>query len=245
VTVRFLAIVLLATGCISHHRIERAATRVDLGAAYIREGNTESAVAILEEAARLDPRNWQAANTLAVAYIAKNQPELAEREFDRALRLDPDEGEILVNYGAFLLKQGRTDEAVEALKHALADLDYKNPAMVESNLALALVQAGQPDEALGYAREAIRRQPTLCEAYFHLGIAHEARKDVLAAMEAYDQEIQACPKESVGARLRKGCMQVRVGMVDDGTALLRGVVGEAPGTAFADEARSCMGTIGG
>lgn len=238
------ALLLLAllgsVACISPSRIQRAGSRVELGMAYYREGNLEGAIQSLREAHELDRRNWRALNALAVAYIAKGDLARAEETFRKALRLNPDEAEVLVNWGAFLIKAGRTDEAIAALQGALADLDYRNPAMVESNLAYAYLKADRKDEALAAARSAVRRTPGLCEGWFHLGLVQEARQDDLGALEAYGKLVETCPKESLGARLRQGCVQLRVGMGEEGAAALRGVMAEAPGTTFADQARACL-----
>ncbi|MFZ5481215.1 MAG: tetratricopeptide repeat protein [Myxococcota bacterium] len=234
---------LLLVSCVGPKRAERAASRVDLGAAYYREGNPEAAITTLREAVKMDPRNWRARNTLAVAYIAKQEPELAEEAFEGALRLNPDEAEILVNYGAFQLKAGRVDEAIATFEKALKDLDYRNPPLIQSNLALAMLQANRLDEALAYAREAVRRQPLLCEGWFHVGLVQERRKDQPAALEAYRKLVETCPNEGVGARLRTGCIQVEVGMAEEGVAELRRVISEAPNTPLADEARVCLRSL--
>jgi type IV pilus biogenesis/stability protein PilW len=232
----------LFAGCVSPNRIARSSAKVDLGAAYYREGDTEGAIQTLRDAAKLDPGAWRPQNALAVAYIAKGQLDLADEAFRRARRISPDEAEVLNNHGTLLIKTGRTDEAIAALQLALQDLDYRTPAMIHSNLAYALVQAGRADEALPYAREATRRAPTMCEGWFHLGLVQEARKDALAALEAYRQVSEICPASSLGARLRTGCLQVEAGFSDDGYAALEDVIATAPGTPFADEARACLQT---
>jgi type IV pilus biogenesis/stability protein PilW len=235
-----LGLALLLAGCVGPKRVTRSAAKVELGAAYYREGNIEGAIETLREAARLDPGAWRPWNALAVAYIAKGQNELAEDAFHQALRRAPGEAEILNNQGTLYLKTGRMDAAVASFKSALDDLDYRNPALIYSNLAYALVLSGKADEGLAYAREATRRAPTMCEAWYHLGLVHEARKDALAALEAYQQVRQQCPKESLGADLRTGCIQVEVGQDDEGIALLQQVLDTVPGTAAADEARGCL-----
>jgi type IV pilus biogenesis/stability protein PilW len=228
-------------GCISQSRITRSSAKVDLGAAYYREGDIEAAIETLRDSAKLDPRAWRPLNALAIAYIAKGQTDLAEDAFRHARRIAPGEAEILNNHGTLQLKTGRTDEAIASFQLALKDLDYRTPAMIFSNLSYALLQAGRPDEALPYAREATRRAPTMCEAWYHTGLIQEGRKDALAALEAYHQVEQTCPTASLGARLRTGCIQLQVGMTDDGRSVLQDVLIAAPGTPLADEARACLG----
>ena len=234
----------LLGGCVSAKKVERATARRELGVAYYREGNTESAIATLRDAIELDPRSWRAWNSLAVAYIAKGQPKLAEKAFRKALRLNPGEGEILVTRGAFFVRNGRNPEAIADFRTALRDLDYRNPAAVLSNMSYALTESGKPAEGVEVAREAIRRAPQLCEARYHLGWALEHKGDSLGAMEAYKDQVTRCPSESLGSRLRLGCLQVQVGMFDEGQEFLRMVTTEAPATRFADEARACVAVAG-
>jgi Tfp pilus assembly protein PilF len=235
-----LLVLIASPGCVSAKRALKASGQVDLGTAYYREGDYEAAVAELRLANHTDPRNWRALNALAVTYIAKGQPDLAEDAFTQALRLNPDEAEILLNQGALQLNRGEVKEAIATFKHALDDLDYRNQAFILSNLSLALLQDGQTDQAVATARETVRRAPELCQGWFHLGLAQEARKDPVAAVEAYETVIKRCPQDSLGARLRSGCLKMDGLDPVYGQAALQQIAAEAPGTPFADEARSCL-----
>jgi Tfp pilus assembly protein PilF len=234
-----LVLTVLLAGCVSAQDRVRAVARTELGIAYYKEGNTESALATLRDATDLDPDAWKAWNALAVAYIAKGENALAEKAFARAIRAAPEEGEIHVTRGAYYVRTGRLPEAEAEFRAALADLDYRNPAVALSNLSYALVLSGKAHDAVDVAREAVRRAPKLCEAHYNLGVALEARKDDLSAIEAYKEQARLCPEESAGARLRLGCIQVRIGMHDEGRALLEAVAAELPMTRMADEARAC------
>lgn len=232
--------VLVLTGCVSPQRIARSAAKLELGVAYYREGNVEGSIAELREATKLDPRAWRPWNTLGVVYIAKDQRELAEDAFRQALRIAPEEGEILNNYGTLLVDLGRNDEAVVFFEKALADLDYRNTAMVQSNLSFALLRAGRSDDALRHAREATRRAPNLCRGWYNLGLIQEQRMDALSALDAYAEAREQCPDDSTAATLRTGCIQVETGLVDEGVPLLEGVAKRAPNTPYADQARACL-----
>ncbi len=238
-----VAAVLLSAACITPQRAARASARFELGVAYFKEGSVELSLAALRDAAELDPTAWKPWNTLGVVYIAKGERELAEDAFKRALRMAPDEAEILNNYGTLLVDLGRNDEAIASLEKALDDLEYRNIAMIQSNLSFALLRAGRSEDALRYAREATRRAPTMCRAWYNLGLVQESRKDSLAALEAYNEALEACPNDAMGARLRTGCLQVETGL-DDGVSMLEGIVSASPGTTYADEARACLRVAG-
>lgn len=238
---RHLLIVALfaLTACVSQKQMTRSAARVQLGVAQYREGDYGAAIATLRESAKLDPSSWRAWNALAIVYIAQGENDLAEGAFDRAIRVGGNEAEILNNRGTLYVRTGRNDEAIEAFELALRDLDYRNPAMIHSNLSYALLQAGRTDEALRSAREATRRAPTLCDGWYNLGLVQEARRDALSALDAYAAVRENCPKEDLGARLRIGCIQVEVGM-ESGAALLQDIVRTAPNTPESDQARACL-----
>ncbi len=233
------------SGCISEKRVARAHAQADLGVAYLKEKNPEGAVFALREAVKLDPRNWHAHNALAMAYVAKGSPELAEAQFKIGLRLNPGEGELLLNYGAFLVKAGRSADAVPILERALADLDYRNPSMVLSNLSRAHLDAKQPDRALLRADEALRRVPKMCPARFHRGLANEALGKTDAALRDYAVLAEDCPSEALGGWLRTGCILAGLGDYSGADAALRHVTDAALDTPMADEARSCLQSAGG
>lgn len=238
-------LLLTAFGCISEKRVSRASAKAQLGVAYLQEHNPEGAVAALREAVKLDPRNWHARNALAMAYAAKGQADLAEEAFKGALRVNPDEGEVLLNYGAFLVTVGRPAEAIPVLEHGLEDLEYRNPAMILSNLSRAHLDAGQTDRAVARAEDALRRSPKMCPARFHLGLAHEKQGKIDAALRDYATLAEDCPTESVGGWLRTGCILSQLGDTSGAEAALRHVTDAALDGPMAEEAKACLARSGG
>jgi Tfp pilus assembly protein PilF len=235
-----VAAAVLAAGCITQQRIERAHAKADLGVAYLQERNPEGAVTELRDAVRLDPRNWHAHNALAMAYATKGDAALAESEFKAALRVNPTGGEVLLNYGAFLVTMGRPKEAVPVLERALLDLEYRNPALVLSNLSRAYLEAGNAEEALKRADEAIRRAPKLCPAHYHRGLAHEALGKTDAALRDYAELAEECPDEALGGWLRTGCILAALGDREGAEAAVKHVTDAASDSPMAEQARECL-----
>ena len=127
----------IAPGCVSKQRVDQAASRVELGAAYLRENNAPGAIQVLREATRKDPRSWNAWNKLGLAYLAQGAMKESEAAFKKAVRLD-DNAEVRNNYG-YMLVDGRSNSAAvvdtpeadakvyDALLSALASNELQSP----------------------------------------------------------------------------------------------------------------------
>jgi len=229
-------VLLLTVGCVSKKRQGRAQARVDLGAAYLKEGSTEMAIAQLEEAVRLDRRNVGGWEQLGLALLKRGAPERSEEAFRRALRLDPEAASINLNYAYLLQKTGRNEEAIEVLEVALKDLTYRQPALVLNNLGFALYEVGRHQEAEARLREATLRAPNFCQAWYNLGLAREAQDNRKGAIEGYDQVVLLCPDEAAGSYLRAGSLMLELEQPVEGCHYLETAYRGAMGTPLGDEA---------
>jgi type IV pilus biogenesis/stability protein PilW len=228
-----LAAGLLAAGCVSEKRKGQASARADLGAAYLKEGNTPGAVATLEQATKLDRRNWSAWNRLGLAYAAAGASEKADAAFQKAMRLVPDEAEVLNNYGLFLVHQGRLDEAVATFEAARQDLDYRSPGHILTNLGYALHLQGQNDAALLRLDEAVRRAPNLCQARFNRALVQQARGQAELALADFESVIGLCGAEVPGAWYHAALLLGDAGQTSQACSYLELAVAKAPGSELA------------
>ncbi|HEY3637116.1 MAG TPA: BTAD domain-containing putative transcriptional regulator [Rhizomicrobium sp.] len=103
-----------------------------------------AASAAAERAIALDPNNGEAQGVLAMLMPSTHLIEI-DRQFERALRAQPDNTQLLVWHGEFLMYVGRSHEALDELKRAYI-LDRTTPD-VAANLALAALRSGRLDEA--------------------------------------------------------------------------------------------------
>ncbi|MEL6348065.1 MAG: tetratricopeptide repeat protein [Myxococcota bacterium] len=224
------------SGCVSTQRQERAASRAELGAAYLREQNPANAVVILEEAVKLDSRNAQAWEHLGLAYMAQGAPEESERALQRAVRLAPDTAEIRNTYGILLMSEGRYTDAIAQFEQALKDRTYDSPAMVMSNLGFALHRDDQNALALSYLTEAIDRAPNLCQAWFNRGLVYTALRDDEMALSDFESALGLCDAD--GAYLQAGELRLKKGDPIGGCQYLKVVAQRAPHSAAGRSARS-------
>ncbi len=143
----------------------------DLGRAQMTHGDAGAAEVSLRTALRLMPRSVKAENNLGVNYEAQNKP----REALAAYRLAAEwqEGasqqseQPLLNLGTLLITQQRGAEAVAPLQkaEAIAPGNVK----VHEQLARALEQAGDRDQALREMAEAVRLDGGSARLHYELG----------------------------------------------------------------------------
>lgn len=241
--VGFLAL-LLVGGCASAKQQQQATARLELGAAYLSEGNPEAAISELRTAVKLDRYNWAAWEKLGLAYMARGALDESERAFRKAVRLQPKNAQVLNNYGLLLMRLGRLDEAIVLFQRAEQDLTYRKTALVLSNLGYALFLTGQHDQAIAKLDDAVRRSPELCPAWFHRGLAHKAKGNLDRALADFETVIEKCGAEVPGAYFHGA--QVLEAKGDLGTARdwLRLVVQMAPNTDVASAASEMLHRVG-
>ncbi len=194
----------VSTGCISSARQESAGAQVRLGAAYLLEGDSPSAVRALQEATTLDRRNWNAWNKLGLAYFKQGAPDRAEVAFRKSLELVPESAEVNNNFGYVLTRLGRHEEALPHFATALDDLTYRKPSLVLSNWGHALYMLERYEEAEQKLDQAVARAPNLCQAHFNRGLVREALDDKARALDDFEAVIQMCGETAAGAYYRAG-----------------------------------------
>jgi tetratricopeptide (TPR) repeat protein len=104
------------------------------------------------------------ATARAIAALSTGRPQDAERIAGEALRAAPGNAEALAILGQSLLVQGRIEDAITALDSA----GSRDPR-VETQLALALHQAGRSEDALKQLKRAVKRRPPFAPAFHQLG----------------------------------------------------------------------------
>jgi tetratricopeptide (TPR) repeat protein len=93
-----------------------ADTNIQLGIAYMRQGDYDTALVKLQKALKADPDSATANGTLALLYENIGENELAEKHFMTALRLSPEDPQTHNNYGQYLCRHGEYTQALEQFK---------------------------------------------------------------------------------------------------------------------------------
>ena len=105
-------------------RAERSRARLDLAAAYFRNGQMAIALEEGRRALELDSSNAAAYGFLGLVYNELGERAKAEENFQRALSLEPTNPDLNNNYGWFLCRTGRERESVAYFDRAVRDPLY-------------------------------------------------------------------------------------------------------------------------
>lgn len=136
-----------------------AQDNVELGTLYMREGQKAVALDVLLKALEQDPDLPVAHNTIAVLYDSLGENDKADRHFRRALSLDPKDSQAHNNYGSFLCKSKRWDDAEAHFLKAAANPLYETPELSYTNAGTCSHTAGRLDKAEEYWRKALDINP--------------------------------------------------------------------------------------
>ena len=191
---------------------EVADRAIELGTAYLRQGDYGRAKDNLMKALAIDNQSASAHHTLAIVFQQEREFELAESYFKRAIALDPAMIAARNNYGAFLYAQDRPQDAVEQLTIATEDRFYELRPQAFENLAVSyLALKNQPA-----AREAFERaealNPRLPRTLLELTLLYLAEQNYTTAKALYLRH-RAIAAES--ARSLYACAKIYAIFLDD------------------------------
>jgi protein O-mannosyl-transferase len=165
----------------------------NLANAQVDAGKLAEAVAIYQQALRLNPNSSQAHHNLGLALQALGQSEAAMTEFRVALQLQPDYESAEHNLANRLADAGRLDEAIVHYQ-AAARLD-PNHAETYNGLGICYAMQGELPEAERQFREAVRLKPNHAGAQSNLGNALGAQNKLDEAIPHYQKALELDPND--------------------------------------------------
>ena len=208
----FLVLAACATGKEAELRRLRARAAYDLALAELcldqtRPGPCEpripAALASLQEAISLNPEAAVYLNTLGFVHLnLKNLPQAMEA-FERALQLSPDYADANYYMGVALAEAGRWEAAIRAYRKALAIPTYAHPESVYTNMGWAYYNLERLGEAEGALLRAIRLEPTLEAAHYHLGLVLLKAGRREEAKGAFRRALELAPDSDFGRAARE------------------------------------------
>lgn len=143
---------------------EVAATNLDLGIAYLKQGDFNKALDKLEKARQADPGYSPTYNVLGLLYQQLGVFNKAEKYFKQALSLNSNDSSTLNNYGSFLCQQDRLEEAEKTFLRAVENPLYESPEIAITNAGLCLYKNQKKNDAEKYFRQALQLNPRVPQA---------------------------------------------------------------------------------
>ena len=147
---------------------DAAAYNVQLGLAYMNQGELERAKDKLDRALTQDPNSADVHSARATLFARLNQKDKADEEFRAALRLAPHDPRMVNNYAVYLCENGRYDEGVKRFLEAANNRLYPTPEAAYTNAGVCLRAAKRDDEARVNFGRALQLKPNFAEAQFQL-----------------------------------------------------------------------------
>ena len=131
-------------------------------------------------------------------FFQRGYMDQAAASFKIASRDDPSSAEALYGIGSVYLNQQKTAEARGNFERALKLRASYPDTLANSwnNLGLLAARGGQPDEAIGYFREALKLNPDHLIALDNLGSAYRQAKRWDDARKTYERALQVNPDEA-------------------------------------------------
>ncbi len=134
-----------------------------IAAVALKKGDKARAARALEQLTRNTHTDVESARQLATLVDANKEPARARAALQRVVAVDPFDAESSAALGQLAMKAGDTAEAIRAFRVAVASKPLDR-ASAHADLAEALLQAGQKDEARKQVMEALMIAPTFTRA---------------------------------------------------------------------------------
>ena len=181
------------------------ADRALLGSQIARKMAAEDVIGY-ETLLRVDPKDAELHNDVALLYMSLGQSTGAIRHFRATVDLDPTSASAHFNLGTALTTAGRLSEGAAEFRASLGRRpDY---AAAHNNLGRVLMAQGQMAEALGHLEESVRLDPANLSAFFNLSEAYFATGAVDKAIDAIDRALRLSPAEPLATQLRQRRQQL-------------------------------------
>jgi tetratricopeptide (TPR) repeat protein len=128
------------------------------------EGDLEAAIALYKRSLQVQP-TAEAHTFLGWTYSFQGRYADAIRECLKAIEADPEFGNPYNDIGAYLIEDGRHEEAIPYLRRALAAKRYEAYHYPHFNLGRVYEKMGLWREAMHEYREALRISPDYAQAH--------------------------------------------------------------------------------
>ncbi len=184
----------------------RVNARLDLARGYINADLWSEAKRTLMQVLKINPRSVEAHTLLALVYEADGEAEVAEKYYTRALKIDRNDAQTLNNYGTFLYRKGRPEEAAKKLRLVVQNTDYRARSQAYENLGLAELALANRDAARTAFTRALSLNPMQATSMLELSSLAFEESHLRDAMKYYD-DYRSVAKQTP----RSLCLGMKIG----------------------------------
>ncbi len=175
------------------NKVDASNYNTQLGIAYLRQGDVNTAKEKLDRALKENPGNPAVHSARAMLFQRMNLEAEADKEFQTALHLAPQDPDLSNNYAVYLCERGRTDEGVKRFEAVAHNALYRTPWVAYTNAGVCLHSAKRNADAARNFVQALQIRPNFGEAAYQLadmefndGNGAAARQTVDAFVGAFD-----------------------------------------------------------
>ncbi len=158
-----------------------AESNLRLGIAYLQTGEYEKALKKIQKARSADRNYPPIYNALGVLYQRLGEKVKAEGFFKKALSLNRSDSSSLNNYGQFLCRESRFNEAEVTFLKAANNPLYATPEIAFSNAGSCAMKQGKLDIAETYFRNALEKNPKISIALLQMAEISYTTENYLSA----------------------------------------------------------------
>ena len=209
----------------------------NLGNVLLERGQTDSAIALYQNAVRLKPDYYEAHGNLAAALLRLGDVEAARTSVHAALNASSGYVPALISQATILLRDGRPNEAIVILQDVLRHEPENGEAL--NVMGSAFAARGDFGNARAAFEAAVRVQPELIAPRVNLARTLLRAGDVAHAELQLDEALRRSPNDS-DARNAKGMVLVARGQTAEAIAYFHDLARALPGDA---SARFNLGTL--
>lgn len=164
-----------------------ARLHTELGAGYFARGQHAVALQELRIALAANAAYAPAYSILGLVHADLREDLQAETHFKRSLELSPNYSEAHNNFGLFLCRRGRAEEALLRFESALSNPLYETPEKALANAGSCTLETGDLNRAELYFIRALKRVPNQSAALLGMAEVHQRLGRWLAARSVLRQ----------------------------------------------------------
>ena len=162
---------------------------VQLGLAYLKQGDRNRAKVKLMTALEEAPKSSEAHGALAYFFEKIGEVERAKQYYQKSIGLAKAKGAALNNYGAFLCRQKQYIPANQLFVKASQDIHYVNTSGALENAGLCSLAIPDREMAHFYFKKAFEQDPKRYQSVYQLAkmaLEDKQYQDVLTYVDAYE-----------------------------------------------------------